>query len=236
MFFKKKKPETSKGHAAGLDYTLIRTSRRTMALQVKEGALIVRAPRRTPVSEIERWIFEKRRWILRHQEKSREKAGAKPAYREGALHPYLGQSYPLRVLRGARGGAELTWGNILVTLRGEPSSDKIKTVLKAWYRAEAETVFEDRLTELFPPFAALGHTRPPIRQRWMKGRWGSMSAKGRMSLNTQLIKKDLDLIDYVIVHELCHMEHMNHGKGFYKLMDQMLPGWKALRKQLKGSL
>ncbi len=237
MFFKRKKPETSKGSVSNLDYTLVRTSRRTLALQIKNGGqLVVRAPHRTPLREIEDWIYKKRTWILRHQHKSKAKAEAEPDFFEGEAHPYLGQSYPLRLKKGMQMGGSIEGGEIVLTLRGAATPEKIQRALRAFYRDEATMIFEDRLDILFPPFAERGHKRPAISQRWMIGRWGSMSTSGKMSLNTQLVKKDVELIDYVIVHELCHLEHMNHGKGFYKLMDKMLPGWKVLRKELKGAL
>lgn len=237
MFFKRKKSETSQGTIRDLDYTLVRSSRRTLALQIKNGGLlVVRAPHRTPLREIEDWIYKKRSWILRHQQNSLAKAEDTPLFLEGERHPYLGQSYPLRLKKGAKTGGTLEDGEIILTLRGNPTEAKIERALRVWYRAEAKEIFEDRLDKHFAPFETRGHKRPSISLRWMKGRWGSMSTKGKMSLNTQLVKKNIELVDYVIVHELCHMEHMNHGKGFYKLMDQMLPGWKVLRKGLKGDL
>ncbi len=235
MFFKRKKSETSKGAIGDLDYTLVRSSRRTLALQIKNGGqLVVRAPHRTPLREIEDWIYKKRAWILRHQQRAKTKET--PEFLEGERHPYLGQNYPLCLKKGAKTKGNLENGEIILTLRGTPTPDKIERALRVWYRAEAKAIFEDRLDKHFAAFEARGHKRPSISLRWMKGRWGSMSTKGKMSLNTQLVKKDIELVDYVIVHELCHMEHMNHGKGFYKLMDQMMPGWKVLRKGLKGDL
>lgn len=236
MFFRKKPPEESKRRAGDLDYTLVRSSRRTLALQIRGGELVVRAPHKTPLREIEDWIFEKRTWIARHQQKAKVKAKSKPAYRDGGHHPYLGQSYPLRIDKGRKTACDLRDGEIRLTLRGKATEEAVKRALKSWYTSKAKAVFQDRLTELFPPFEERGHKRPEIRLRWMKSRWGSMGSHGKMTLNARLVKKDLELIDYVIVHELCHLEHMNHGRGFYKLMDQMLPGWKPLRKQLKGDL
>lgn len=236
MFFKRKKTETASGEIAGLEYKLVRSSRRTLALQIKAGELVVRAPHRTPLREIEDWIHQKRKWIEKHQTRHKKRAEDAPVYEEGADHYYLGEKYPLRITKGVRAGADLKGGEIVVTLRGEATPDKIERALKAWYRTEAEGVFQDRLSILFPPFAERGHKLPPITVRWMKSRWGSMSHKGQMTLNAKLMLKDVRLVDYVIVHELCHMEHMNHGPKFYRLMDQMLPGWKKLRKGLKGDL
>lgn len=237
MFFKKKKSEASNGSIGDLDYTLVRSSRRTLALQIKSGGLlVVRAPHRTPLREIEDWIYKKRTWILRHQQRASKKAENEPDFQEGERHPYLGQSYPIRLKKGRQTMGTLEDGEILLTLRGTPTPDKIERALRVWYRAEAVLIFEDRLDIHFARFELRGHKRPGVSLRWMKGRWGSMSTSGKMSLNTQLVKKDIEHVDYVIVHELCHMEHMNHGKGFYKLMDQMMPGWKVLRKGLKGDL
>jgi len=236
MFFKKKKQETSTRQAGGLDYTLVRSSRRTLALQIRDGELVVRAPHRTPMREIEDWIFRKQRWIERHQRRFRQKAEDAPVYREGAAHSYLGEKYPLLITKGMRHGADLQEGEIRLTLRGEAAPAKIERALKAWYIDEARGVFEHRLRKLFPPFAARGDKLPEVRIRWMKSRWGSMSRDGVMTLNAKLMLKKMDLVDYVIVHELCHLEHMNHGPKFYRLMDQMLPGWKNIRNQLKGDL
>jgi len=237
MFFRKKQPETSTRKAGCLDYTLVRSSRKTLALQIKSGGeLVVRAPHRTPLREIEDWIFKKQRWIERHQRRFLERAEAAPRYRVGAEHVYLGEKYPLRITKGMRHGAELKDGAIYLTLRGEATPAKVERALKAWYIAEAAGVFKDRLRLLFPPFAARPHHLPEVKIRWMKSRWGSMSRDGIMTLNAKLMLKDVELIDYVIVHELCHMEQMNHGPKFYALMDQMLPGWKKLRKGLKGDL
>lgn len=236
MFWGKKKPQTSAQKAGGIDYTLVRSSRRTLALQIREGGeLVVRAPHRTPLCEIEDWIFKKRRWIERHQNRFEKIAEKAPVYREGAGHFYLGEKYPLRIIRGARHRADLKDGIIILTLRGAPGPEKIERALKAWYLEEARGVFEDRLSKLFPPFAARGHRLPEIKIRWMKSRWGSMGREGVMTLNAKLMLKETGLIDYVIVHELCHMEHMNHGPKFYALMDQMLPGWKKWRKGIRGN-
>ncbi|MCH8173119.1 MAG: M48 family metallopeptidase [Proteobacteria bacterium] len=237
MFFKKKKPQTSAREAGGMDYTLVRSSRRTLSLQIREGGeLVVRAPHRTPLREIEDWIFKKRKWIERHQNRFEKIAIKAPVYRDGAGHFYLGVKYPLRIVKGVRHRAELRDGVIILTLRGAPGPEKIERALKAWYLEEAWGVFEDRLSKLFPPFAGRNHDRPEIKIRWMKSRWGSMGREGVMTLNAKLMLKETGLIDYVIVHELCHMEHMNHGPKFYALMDQMLPGWKGRRKMLKGDL
>ncbi|HXV73538.1 MAG TPA: YgjP-like metallopeptidase domain-containing protein, partial [Sphingomonadales bacterium] len=181
MFFRKKPPEESRRQAGDLDYTLVRSSRRTLALQIREGELIVRAPHKTPLREIEDWIFEKRNWIARHQHKAKTKT--KPACRDGELHPYLGENYPLRIDKGRKTACDLLNGEIRLMLRGKAAEAAIKRALKAWYTSEARAVFDDRLSELFPPFEARGHKRPEIRLRWMKSRWGSMGSHGKMTLN-----------------------------------------------------
>jgi len=73
-----------------------------------------------------------------------------------------------------------------------------------------------------------------IKFRKMKSRWGSCSSERVITLNSELIKVKKELIDYVIVHELAHLVHMNHSKNFHSLVENYLPSSKVLRRELKG--
>jgi predicted metal-dependent hydrolase len=69
--------------------------------------------------------------------------------------------------------------------------------------------------------------------RTMKRRWGSCSTRGKITLSTELIKLPDLYIEYVIVHELCHLRHHNHGAGYYKLLSELFPEWRFVRKELR---
>ena len=76
--------------------------------------------------------------------------------------------------------------------------------------------------------------RPPIRLRVMQTQWGNCSAKGCLTLNPWLVKAPSDCIDYVLLHELCHVAEHNHSEAFYRLMGQVMPGWEKIKKRLDG--
>ena len=102
-----------------------------------------------------------------------------------------------------------------------------------WYRKQAEKVFEERFEYVFSKFES-NIEKPIIRIRKMKSRWGVCNRKlHKITLNLELIKKDVNIIDYVILHELCHFIHFNHSKKFWELVSYYIPNYKELRKILK---
>ena len=105
-------------------------------------------------------------------------------------------------------------------------------MLDAWYLSHAKRVFAERLAACYPRVEGLGIPFPSLAIRDMKARWGSCSAKGRLTLNRRLIHVPKDLMDYVILHELCHLKEYNHGPAFYALLERVLPDWKARRQKL----
>ena len=108
-------------------------------------------------------------------------------------------------------------------------------MLDTWYREQARRHFNTEIDRQFPFFADRGHARPLLRVKRMKSRWGSLSSRGYINLNLALIQLPRPCLEYVVTHELCHLEHMNHGPGFQRLMDQRLPDWRA-RKALLNRL
>jgi predicted metal-dependent hydrolase len=116
-----------------------------------------------------------------------------------------------------------------------PGSTLQRLVL-AWYRERACQVFAHRLAVLRrdPRIAALG--RPgTLGVRRMRRRWGSCFRDGRITLNIELLAEPLPLVDYVIVHELCHLREHNHSPRFYRLMDEVMPDWRTRREALRRS-
>ena len=103
---------------------------------------------------------------------------------------------------------------------GDPSdSARVQALLRGWFRERAEHVFRERSEVCRKHVATFGIEHPgDFTQRRMKKRWGSCSKDGRILLNTQLVGAPKTCIDYVIVHELCHVVHHNHSKAFYDLL------------------
>jgi hypothetical protein len=176
-----------------------------------------------------RWIYEQ----LRDFRKQMEHVTPRQ-YISGESHYYLGKQYVLKVLEAPDTvqGVKLLRGSIEVTVRSK-SAAKVQALLSDWYKARAKEVFARRLDAMLEQ--ALWVTeRPPIRILTMQTQWGSCSPNGRITLNPHLVKAPRECIDYVILHELCHIAEHNHSERFYRLMNQVMPKWEKTKERLDG--
>jgi predicted SprT family Zn-dependent metalloprotease len=115
----------------------------------------------------------------------------------------------------------------LIVETGDPT--RAERLIADWYQRQAAQIFSQRLTVCFERVRAWGVAYPTLRVRRMKTRWGSCTGHGAITLNSRLVELPVDLIDYVILHELCHLREMNHGPRFYALLEGVCPTWKAQR-------
>ena len=174
-----------------------------------------------------RWIYEQLREFKRLLEFTTPRK-----YISGESHYYLGKQYLLKVITAPDQiqSVKLLRGKLEVSVRNQ-STDKVKALLNDWYKARAREVFSKRLD------AMLEHTlwvaeRPSFRVLTMQTQWGSCSRNGRITLNPHLVKAHRDCIDYVILHELCHIAEFNHSERFYRLMNQVMPQWEKIKYRL----
>lgn len=174
-----------------------------------------------------RWIYEQ----LRDFRKQREFSTPRQ-YISGESHYYLGKQYLLKVIEATEQvqGVKLLRGKLEVSVR-EKSSDKVKELLADWYKARAKETFSKRLDAMLEQ-ALWVDERPPLRILTMQTQWGSCSPAGRITLNPHLVKASRECIDYVILHELCHIAEHNHSERFYRLMNQVMPNWEATKEKL----
>lgn len=224
--------------AATIEYALVLSKRKTLGIHVyPDCRVIVRAPLGSDPRTVEAHVRTRAAWILKHVTRFQTAppvtaAPETPRYADGATIRYLGTSYPLRVEAAARDRVQRVGGEIVVAVKGAADADRAAALVKRWLRLQAERVFAERLTALFPRVESWGVAFPPLKIRDMRSRWGSCSSKGNVSLNLRLIHQPLDLIDYVVLHELCHLKELNHSPRFWALMDRVLPDWRERRKQL----
>ncbi|MBZ2188960.1 M48 family metallopeptidase [Alcanivorax sp. JB21] len=221
---------------ADLPYTLIRSRRRSLELRVlADQRLEVRAPERASERDIRAFVESRRGWIERTLARMAERpAPLVLALEQGARHPLLGQPIQLAIRPGPRRAPELRQDQLHIQIP-DAAPARVATVLDSWYREQARTHFNAEIDRQFPFFADRGHARPLLRIKRMKSRWGSLSSRGYINLNLALIQLPRSCLEYVVAHELCHLEHMDHGPGFHRLMDQRLPDWRA-RKALLNRL
>ena len=123
--------------------------------------------------------------------------------------------------------------HVQVTRREE--GERVRGLLEDWYRTHAKRVFAHRLEGCLESTRSLGlETVPNLVIRKMAKRWGSCTRAGNILLNLDLVKVPVHCIDYVIVHELCHLKVHNHGREFYRLLARCLPDWEARKKRLES--
>ena len=203
-----------------------------------ERGVEVRAPRATSFAVVMEAVERRGVWIAGALERVRSAAlrHPKPTYTEGEEHLFLGAPYPLSIRTG-RGLGELSGGRLLLRLSSpSPDGETVKRALTRWYAAQAEDVFAASMARCLPRCASFVKSAPPLKARFLRARWGSWSSARGVVLNTHLLKAPPECIDYVLLHELCHVRHPNHGKGFYELLESVSPEWKALKKRLEETV
>ncbi|WP_310568205.1 SprT family zinc-dependent metalloprotease [Hydrogenophaga sp.] len=224
-------------------YEFKRGKRRTIGLTVNPDGLTVSAPRWTPLGEVEALLHDKADWVLEKLRSARERAQAldraRTVWADGAECGYLGQTLRL-VLdpahRFTQAGAELCAPGddgvalLRLALPAQATEAQIRDVAQAWLMRQAKRVFAERLAQFAPQ---LGVRYKTLRLSSAGTRWGSASADGTIRLNWRLIHLSLEMVDYVVVHELSHLRHMDHSPQFWDVVASVMPDHLQRRQALK---
>lgn len=210
-----------------LNYQIIRSKRKTLSLQIdNEARLVVRAPMRMPERDIaafvtkkKRWIAEKQLLVLAHREKYDP-----IEIKTGEVLPFLGTNYTLRLRSVAETG--LSGSTIVIP------ENAVKEDLITWYRHEARKV----LTERADHFAELvGVSYTALKISGARTRWGSCSSKNSISFTWRLVMCPPAVVDYIVVHELCHIIQKNHSRDFWAEVEAVLPDHREQKEWLKNN-
>jgi predicted metal-dependent hydrolase len=208
---------------------LVRSKRKTLALIVEpDGTLTVRAPSRMKEADIRRFIREKENWIRRKQARAKEDAVVPHQYVEGETFWYLGEGIPLRIVPNQEPALVMDKAFTLA----KSAQSGAKSHFEAWYKKQARTVLTGRVEHFAQ---AQGFRARKIRITSARTRWGSCSSKESLNFTWRLVMAPLDVIDYVVVHELCHLKELNHSKAFWRQVEAILPDYKRRRKWLKDN-
>lgn len=199
-----------------------------------DGRVQVDAPSTAPLAEVLAAVKKRSRWISQHVSAAKARLAHVLAreYVSGESLHYLGRRYRLKVIvdPASELKAHMRGAFITVTV---PKYDvaMIRSVLDAWYRQRAREVFAKRLPVIAEPLQWV-HELPPVRLQWMKRQWGNCSPSGRITLNPGLVRAPREAIDYVLLHEMCHLKHHNHTKTFYSTLDRHMPDWREIKERL----
>ena len=208
---------------------IIRSRRRTIALEIaRDAQLIVRAPYRTPFDFIEKVVFKKRFWIKEKQEfvKERCKKIVSKEFVSGEGFLYLGEIYKLEIVDAS--DIAIAFNNGFQISR--KYLDAAKEILIAWYKEQAYQKISER-AGWHSSLSGLKYNRIKISDA--QRRWGSCSAKGNLNFSWRLIMAPLRVIDYVVAHELAHLEEKNHSKAFWNKVKIMLLDYEQYKDWLK---
>jgi hypothetical protein len=219
-----------------INYKVIYSRRRSISISISpHKGVVVRAPKSVSPERIDKFVNEKSAWIKKHLNNYsgsvRINYGKK--YTDGEYHYFMGKEHILR-LSGSSEAFVRMYDNIIeVGLTDTTDNRKVKAMLDKWYREQAMVYFRLLLDKILRKYESYRFEPSSMVVRPSKSRWGSCSSKGRISISSELIKLDEKFYEYIIVHELCHLKHPNHGSGFYKLLEELLPDYKEVRKELR---
>ena len=220
-----------------VDVDIIRSSRRTVALYVRPGGtLLIRAPWFVPVSILMKFAAGKAGWIEKQitRLKNVTPPGSPLAISDGSTVPFMGRQVEVQVIRGTVRRVTKYGDKLILTVRDDSTPEGLAGMTEAWYLREAQAYLPARTRELAAMHSAILPAPGTVSERKMKRRWGTCHTGGAIWLNRELIKKDPDVIDYVIIHELCHLVHHNHGKEYYALLGIIVPDFRDKRRRLQN--
>lgn len=202
-----------------------------------DGSVIVDAPIDRPDVLIHKAVHKRARWIVGHvaDAKNRYRHVQPKSYVSGEQVLYLGRRYMLKVIQddGAGGTAKLKGNRLEVTTKSKDATI-VRAIVRAWYRTKARDYFARQLDDHSARLPWIDKT-PSFRLMEMNKQWGSCSPQGQVILNPHLVKAPRECIEYVILHELAHLKHHNHGTEFTALVARHSHDWPK-HKRLLDSL
>ena len=219
----------------GLRVEVLRSKRKTSVLYIVEDELQIRVPNRVRDRKIVEILETKERWIRNKViQLQNQRITNKREFISGESFSLFGRNLYLKVLEGGKVGTQLIDDYLITTVRtseiGDLRKSRIKTYLEKWYIHEAYQKLEEKVMR----YSKIIRVSPrEMKVRNYKTRWGSCDNKGRLTFNFHLIKAPHEIVDYVVIHELCHMIQPNHSKFFWNEVAKFDPSFKNHKKWLK---
>jgi hypothetical protein len=222
-----------------IDFSLKRNDRKTLGIKVyPDGSTVVTAPIETPYEKVTEKVKSKAQWIDKQKDFFMffEPRAKEKLYESGESHLYLGKNYRLKITESNTNSVKLKGGYIMINIKDKHNKKLIEKELKKWYKSKAIIHFQNLFENRLGLAKELSDKETSLKYEWFNNRWGSCFKNGTISLNLELIKSPKECVDYVIVHEMCHLVHYNHSNKFYNLLDKKLPKWRDSKDKLERLL
>ena len=219
--------------ATSINYVIEFVERKTLRISVNpDGSVSMKAPISASLEQIRQKVHKRAAWILR-QKRFFDSFGTPTTerlYISGESHLYLGRQYMLRVKESQTNAVHYQNNIIEIECRHKKDAGLL---LQTWYRQRANIKFQEYAKPIFERFLSYGVAPQSFSVKKMEKRWGYCTIDGQIFLNPRLICAPRCCIEYVIIHELCHLIHRSHNKDFYALLTQEMPHWEKWKNKLE---
>lgn len=216
-----------------LEYELVRSKIKNMYILIRNGKVIVKAPNAISENRIRNFINSKEEWINKKLKEFEKKSFKEKSYVSGEVFKVLGNDYILNIEYGdfEKASVNLNNGYINICVSENCETVKIKELIEKMYYKIALMIV-DKSVNMWKNILKIAPDVVVIKK--LKTAWGKCNSKRKITINPDLMKYDQRVIDYVVLHEFCHLRYMNHSKDFWNMVGKFMPDYKDLKKELKN--
>ena len=216
-------------------FSVAEKKRKSIAVEVHPDTSVqIKAPLDCSMETIKKVVSKRSRWIIAQQKFFEQFLPENPKreYVIGETHKYLGRNYILKIIISQENKVKIQ-GSYLVVFTTKSDTEVVRHLMTEWYYKRASKLFVKVYDEAFKKFRQYNIQKPELQIKRMKKRWGSYTSSNKIVINPELIKASSACIEYVFIHELCHLIERNHSKKFYNLLEQIAPDWKHWKLKLE---
>lgn len=216
-----------------LNYELVRAKIKNMYILIRDGKVIVKVPRSISDNRVTDFINSKEDWIVKKLKEVEKKSVKEKKFVSGEVFKILGNNYILKVECGdfKKSIVNMENGFINVFVNEDSSIDKIRDLIDKMYYKLAIVVV-NKSVDMWKGILNIAPNVVVIKK--LKTAWGKCNSKRKITINPDLMKYDQRVVDYVVLHEFCHLRYMNHSKDFWNMVGKYMPDYKLLRNELKN--
>lgn len=217
-----------------INYKVIKSKRKTISIIIHPTKeVIVRAPKQISSDQIRNIVESKGDWIVKKLSDMPDVIiPVEKDYTEGDKILYRGKEYIIKVIKavGTSRSSIVLRDKEIVVARKANEKKRVQELLLEWYKDNARSLVKERIAYYMPQ---INKPIGTIRIKNQRRRWGSCSSKGNLNFNWKIVMMPDDMLDYIIVHELCHLKHLNHSKLFWESVKKILPDYKVREQWIK---
>jgi zinc metalloprotease len=216
-----------------LNYELVRSKIKNMYILIRNGKVIVKASNNISENRIKDFINSKEDWINKKLKEFENKSFKEKSYVSGEVFKVLGNDYILNIEYGnfEKASVNMDNGYINIFVSENYEIEKIKELIEKMYYKVALMIV-DKSVKMWKSILKIAPDVVVIKK--LKTAWGKCNSKRKITINPDLMKYDQRVIDYVVLHEFCHLRYMNHSKDFWNMVGKFMPDYKDLKKELKN--